>query len=146
MAAVLPSVHFLHLLYPHIAGGGLLESYPAFKRREAGTPWMGRQPMAGLTQRQTSIHTHTDGQFRLIHSSNKDFCGRRPECPKKNSTYAHRSRDSNLEPSCCEAVHLARKVLIKAEQSSTWQKNINIYFYWFYAIRACTTKSSDSKN
>lgn len=35
-------------LSPILGGSGLLEPVPAFEGREAGTPWIGRQPIAGL--------------------------------------------------------------------------------------------------
>lgn len=43
-----------------------------------GSPWVGRQPVAGLTQTDT---THTNGQFRLVGSLTSLFldCRRKPE-------------------------------------------------------------------
>lgn len=48
---------------------GLLEPFLAVEGREA--PWTGRQPTAGLTQRQATTHTDTHDQFGMINPPSK---------------------------------------------------------------------------
>ena len=72
---------FIHLsilyscFFPTLGYRGLLERIPAVKGREVGHT-LDRSPAnrKANTQRQTGIHSHTYGQFRLISSSDKhDF-------------------------------------------------------------------------
>ena len=60
-----------------------------------------------LGQRQTTMHTH--GQLRIANYPNNDQLDwrRKLECTQENTNATlHDSRESNLEPSCCEATVL----------------------------------------
>ena len=63
--------------------------------KRQGTPWISRQPIAGLPlkDRQSFTLTHTYGQFRLINSPDKHVLdyGRKPECPEKTHTCTGRT-------------------------------------------------------
>lgn len=104
------SIHFLFLLSPHLDHRGQL----SWGERQR-TPWVGRQPITELAQRQTTIHTHTYGPFSLINSHNKHIYGVWEEARRKaththvrhaNSTQKGQTGDSNPEPSCCEETFL----------------------------------------
>ena len=145
MFLIHPYIHFLFLLLSNFGSQGICWSLSQLSRGERwvtpwiGTPWIGRQHIAGLTLKDKFPLTHTYGQFRLINSPDKHVfelweetgvSGENPHKHRENMQTPHRkgrSWDSNPKPFCCEATALTTgrlcfKSFISKVRPGKWKK------------------------